>query len=189
MSGETDWLQAAEAMLREGLSSRDAELREDAPESKCRPVKIHRTGKAIFISLNAVVDGINIKDRLFPLFSQLKGVMGMCDYWILYEHEEGKKKTPYIFLVELKSEKKDPIPQIENGKLLAEYFVAMVCHHKKLDPANVEFRALVFSPVYRPIKPGLRPNKPIPYQKEGRLRIKTAFLSDTAPWNLSALCD
>ena len=188
MSCETEWLQAAEAMLREELSSRDAELREDAPESKCGAVKIHRTGKAIVIPLNTIVDGVNIKDRLFPLFRSLRGVMGMCDYWILYEHDDGKKKIPYVFLCELKSGKDDPIPQIENGRLLAEYFVAMVCHHKKLDPANVEFRALVFSPVYRPMKPGLRPKKIDPYQERGRLRIKTAFLSDTAPWNLSALC-
>jgi hypothetical protein len=189
MSTELDWIRAIRAMLRKELASESNELREDDPHSTCAAVKIHRAGKCVFVSFNAEVDNVRIQHRLFPLFQQVEGIGRMCDYWIFYEHSApAANPVRYVFLVELKSGKDEGLAQLENGKLLAEYFLNMVAYHQRGPHADVKFRALVFSPAYRPLKPGLRPGK-IQYYKRGRLDLDVAFLRDEASHSLPSFCD
>lgn len=189
MSTAFDWIQAIRALLRKELASESNELREDDEQSTCAPVKIHRAGKCIFVSFNAEVDKVRIQHRLFPLFQQVEGIGRMCDYWIFYEHSAPKiGPVRYVFLVELKSGKDEGIAQLENGKLLAEYFLNMVAHHQRGTAGDIKFRALVFSPAYRSPKPGLRPGK-IQYYNKGRLGIDAAFLRDEATHSLPSFCD
>jgi hypothetical protein len=186
------FVQAIQEALRDGLMVADAELREDAAGSTCKPVRIHRSGKCVVISFNAHVsftprgDSICIKDRLFPLFRERGGVARMCDYWILCEQGDDAPVL-YVLLCELKSGKPDgAVAQIENAKLLAEYFLAMVGHHEEIGLPRVEYRGLVFS--HRPApKAGLRPGR-ITYTTLGRLPIQVAYLSDGADYWLRTLC-
>ncbi|MCK6591322.1 MAG: hypothetical protein L6Q76_27535, partial [Polyangiaceae bacterium] len=74
--------------------------------------------------MNATVDGVCIKDRLFPLFRPIEGVARMCDYWMLVDLDD----TMYVLLCELKSGKLSGLAQLENARLLAGYFISMVSH-------------------------------------------------------------
>lgn len=178
------WIGAVQEMLRADLVVPYAELREEDAGSRCSPVRIHRSGKSIIISMNAPVDGVSIKDRLFPLFRQIEGVARMCDYWIMCETtDEGL----YVLLCELKSGDSSGLAQLENAKLLATYFIDMVRHHQNVGGGIVEYRGLVFSPVHKTPKSGLRPGK-MPYREEGRLGLKVALLNDRALYNVSAFC-
>ena len=190
MSDTTDWIANIREVLHKALIVPSGELREDARESKCGPVKIHCAGKSLFVSFSAKVNGIAIKDRLFPLFDEhIPGVTRMCDYWIFYEHaRKNGAKTKYVFLIELKSGRDDPMPQLENAKHLAQYFVSMASHHAKHHAADVEYRGLVFSPACPASKSGLRPS-PISYAPRGRLDLPLAYLKDTANHSLPSLCD
>jgi hypothetical protein len=111
----------------------------------------------------------------------------MCDYWILCEQGE---ETPvlYVLLCELKSGKpEDAIPQIENAKLLAEYILEMVGHHKKLGKPEAQYRGLVFSRAHRFPKAGLKLGKMV-YTPMGRLQTQVALLGDGTEYWLSSLC-
>jgi|GEM_PF-6209569 hypothetical protein len=188
MSIAFDWISAIRSMLRKELVSESHELHEDDAKSRCGPVKIHRSGKCLFVSFNALVENVRIQDRLFPLFQQMEGVGRMCDYWIFYEHAAPNvDPVRYVFLVELKSGKGDGLAQLENGKLLAEYFLAMVSHHQSGSQGDVQFRGLVFSPVHRSSKAGLQPGK-IKYRATGRFGLEVAFLRDKAPHSLPSFC-
>lgn len=189
MSPALDWIQAIRTMLRKEIVSESNELREDDVHSTCAPVKIHRAGQCVFVSFNAVIDKIRIQHRLFPLFQQVEGIGRMCDYWIFYEHKASNGQSErYVFLVELKSGKDEGLAQLENGQLLAEYFLKMVAHHQRGPHTDVKFRALVFSPVHRAPKPGLRPGK-VQYAKRGRLDLSVALLRDDAMHSLPSFCD
>jgi hypothetical protein len=193
MSRRQGWIQAIHEMLRDGLAVSDKELREDDENSTCRPVRIHHSEQSIVVSLNARVPSkekaqpICIKDRLFPLFREHEGVTRMCDYWILCEQGE---ETPilYVLLCELKSGRpRDGIAQLENAKLLADYFLTMVAHHQELEARHVEYRGLIFCNNPRAPKAGLKPGK-VTYSLSGRLQIPVAFLSNQANYYMTALC-
>ena len=192
MSEGSGWVQAIREVLRDGLSISDAVLREDDPRSKCKPVQIRRSGKSVIVSFNAQItlserrEPVCIKDVLFPLFKEQEGVTRMCDYWILTEQGE-ESPVLYVLLCELKSGRSRGLAQIENGRLLAEYLIKMVAHHRGLDPGEVQFRGIVWSHHHRAMKAGLRPGK-IPYEPSGRLSIPIAYLRDGSEWSLSALC-
>jgi hypothetical protein len=102
MNDRSGWVQAIQTALREGLAAQDTELREDDPDSKCRPVKIRRSGKNIVVSFNAKIslstkdDPVCVKDRLFPLFREHEGVARMCDCWIFCEQEQGNDLSPSV---------------------------------------------------------------------------------------------
>jgi hypothetical protein len=149
-------------MLRDGLVVADNVLREDDPDSTCEPVRIHRSGQCVVISFNAKVsfkakdDAICIKERLFPLFREQEGVARMCDYLIFCEQGD-EPPVLYVLLCELKSGKTEgAVAQIENAKLLAEYVLEMVGHHKKLGKPEVRHRGLVFSVDFGPLRPECR---------------------------------
>ena len=192
MSERPGWVQAIREMLRERIESSDAVLREDDEGSTCAPVTIHRSGKSVFISFDARVpfsargEPVSIKDRIFPLFREQEGVARMCDYWILCERGD-ESPVLYVLLCELKSGKADGLAQIENGKLLAQYFLSMVAHHRKLGAPPVEYRGIVFSHARLAPKAGLRPGK-IAYTTAGRLATQVAYLRDGAEYQLSTLC-
>lgn len=189
MSTAFDWIQAIRAMLRKEIVSESNELHEDDEQSKCSAVKIHRSGKCLFVSFNAKVENIRVQDRLFPLFQQVEGIGRMCDYWIFYEHSAPHAEpVRYVFLVELKSGKDHGLVQLENGKLLAEYFLAMVAHHQRGNYGDVRYRGLVFSPAYRSPKAGLRPGT-VQYRTAGRFGLEVAFLRDEATHSLPSFCD
>jgi hypothetical protein len=87
------------------------------------------------------------KDGVIDL--EAGGVAALCDY-IIFHQEKGSRDDPplFVFLCELKSG--DPgtaKKQAENGKLMADYIVAMARHHSKVlaCPPLVP-RGLIFSP-------------------------------------------
>jgi len=185
-------MKAIQDLLREGIWLPDLVLSENARGSTCKPVRIRRSDRCVFISFNAKVpftpkgEPICIKDRLFPLFDpDVEGVARMCDYWILCERDD-ERPVLYVFLCELKSGDPGGLGQLENGKLLAEHFVNMVAYHRKLAP-RVEYRGIVFSPRFRGPKAGLKPG-PIRYADKGRLPMPVAFLGDGTEYHLAALC-
>jgi hypothetical protein len=193
MSKPSGWIQAIQEMLREGIAVPDAELREDDPGSTCKPVKLRRSGKSLVVSLNAKLsfkakaEPVNIKDRLFPLFREQEGVTRISDYWIFCE-QEGEDRTPvlYVLVCELKSGKPDGLAQLDNAKLLAEYFVKMVKHHREVS-GEVRYRGIVFSHKYLAPKAGLRPGKTV-YTSETQLKLPVAYLRDGGECQLSYLC-
>ncbi len=189
MSPALDWIQAIRSVLRTELISDGNELREDDPHSKCAPVKIHRSGQCVFVSFNKEIENIKIQHRLFPLFQEISGIGRMCDYWIFYEHApRNSAPTRYVFLVELKSGKDGGIEQLENAKLLAEYFLSMVSHHKQGDYSQVKIRGIVFSPAYSSPKSPIQSGQ-IRFQSKGRQRLEIAYLRDQALYYLPSFCD
>lgn len=189
MSKRPGWIQSLQEMLREGLAVPDTELREAVTRQS---VKIHRSGKNVLLSFNANVsfttqkDPICIKDRLFPLFREQEGVARMSDYWILCETGD-ETPTLYVLLCELKSGKRNGLAQLENARLLAEYVVKMVAHHRGLALDRVEYRGIIFCHHPMAFKAGLRPGK-VPFARQGRLQIPVAILSDRGEYYLSSLC-
>ena len=192
MSKRPGWIQSVQEMLREGLAVTDTELREDNPGSTCQAVKIHRSGKNLVLSFNAMIsfstrkEPVWVKDRLFPLFREQEGVARMSDYWILWETPD-EIPTLHVLLCELKSGRPDGVAQLENAKLLAEYMVKMVAHHRGLSLDRVEYRGIIFCHRPMPFKAGLRPG-PMPYVPTGRLQIPVAILSDRGEYYLANLC-
>lgn len=88
MNKRPGWIPSLQEMLREGLAVPDTDLRE---ANTSQSVKIHRCGKNLVISFNAMIsfstqkEPVCIKDRIFPLFREQDGVARMSDYWILWE--------------------------------------------------------------------------------------------------------
>ncbi len=187
------WLQAVDEVLRHGLVVTDNELREEDEGSTCKPVRIHQSGKCVVVSFNAKISfgprgqPICVKDRLFPLFREIEGVARMCDYWIFCEQGEDDPVL-YVLLCELKSGKLEgAIDQLENARLLADYFLAMVGHHADLGKPRVEYRGIVFSH-HAVSKSGPRPGRMAYATTKGRLPLQVAHLSDGADYWLSTLC-
>lgn len=192
MSKRPGWIQSVQEMLREGLAVPDTELYEGTPGSTCRRVKIHRSGKSLIISFNATIsftskgERVCVKDRLFPLFRKQEGVARMSDYWIPWETGD-ETPTLHVLLCELKSGKPDGVAQIENARLLADYVVKMVGHHRGLALDRVDYRGIIFCNHPLAFKAGLRPGK-LPFSPRGRLQIPIAILSDRGEYYLPNLC-
>ena len=140
-------------------------LEEMAAGSTCGPVTLNKSGKALVLKLDGLPPPLcaqrdcqlrySVNDRLFPLFkSDAAGISALCDYLIFYPENKVEDPRLFVFLCELKSGRPSGSKkQAENGKLLADYILAMARHHHKL-PASpgYEARGLVFSPQCEPIK-------------------------------------
>lgn len=187
------WIEAISEMLRDDLKVTSGILSEDDDGSRCKAVTIKAPGKSLYISLNAKVAfktntaPICIKDRLFPLFQESKGIARICDYWILAEQITKNGPVLYVLLCELKSGTTGDIAQLENAKLLAEYVIAMVAYHRKLPHSRVEYRGLIFAPDVKSPKSSLR-IKAATYTPQGRLGLPIMFLPDKFSYQLAWLC-
>lgn len=135
-------------------------LEETAAGSTCGPVTLNKSGPAVVLKLDGLPPpacaqpGCNLRysvnDRIFPLFkTETGGLTALCDYLIFYPEKDVDDPRLFVFLCELKSGRvSGSRKQAENGKLLADYILAMARHHHKLtsSPACVP-RGLVFSPM------------------------------------------
>jgi hypothetical protein len=140
-------------------------LEETAANSTCGPVTLKKSGQAVVLKLDGLPPPLcaqsncqlrySVNDRLFPLFkTEISGVSALCDYLIFYPEKDVENPRLFIFLCELKSGNPSGAnKQAENGKLMADYIIAMARHHSKLTSAPIcEARGLVFSPKYESIK-------------------------------------
>lgn len=134
-------------------------LEETAAGSTCKPVTLNKSGPALVLKLDGLPPPAcaapgcqlrySVNDRLFPLFRpDVRGLTALCDYVIFYPEPAGASPRLFVFLCELKSMNLGaPRRQMENGRLLADYVVAMARHHHKLGQLpRLEMRGLVFSP-------------------------------------------
>lgn len=158
-------------------------LEETSPSSTCPPVVITKSGPAVVLKLDTPGAWtcprqdcplpLAPNQRLFPLFrSERGGLTQICDFIVFYQPREDEDAALYVLLCELKSSRGDgAMKQIENGKLLAEYILAITEHHglRQALP-RVEYRGVLF---YQP--KGVREPRggqrraACPYQRHGRM--------------------
>jgi hypothetical protein len=90
--------------------------------------------------------GLSANDRLFPLFNvKASGIGVVCDYMIFCQQRP--EEPLFILLCELKSgDLGGSTKQIENGRLLADYILAMARHHGQVRilPSSIKARGIVF---------------------------------------------
>jgi hypothetical protein len=140
-------------------------LEETAAGSTCGPVTLNKSGPAVVLKLDGLPPPLcaqpgcqlrySVNDRLFPLFkTETAGLSALCDYLIFYPEKDVADPRLFVFLCELKSGRPSGSKkQAENGKLLADYILAMARHHHKLSEIpRYEARGLVFSPRFGTIK-------------------------------------
>lgn len=160
-------LDAIEDILRPDLvyKSGMVRLEETAEGSTCGAVTLNKSGRAVVLKLDGLPPPIcaqqgcqmrySVNDRLFPLFKPgTSGLSALCDYLIFYLEKDVENPRLFVFLCELKSGRPTgAVKQAENGKLMADYIIAMAKHHRNLTSLpQCEARGLVFSPRYAPAK-------------------------------------
>lgn len=102
------------------------------------PVTLNRRGQALVLRPDRLLHVCERPDchargavnaRLFPFFvAHRQGLTSLCDYLLFYEPRGSERST--VFLVELKSGgTSGSWNQIRNGKVLAEYLLAMTSLH------------------------------------------------------------
>lgn len=144
-------------------------LTESEPGSTCRPITLHKSGQAVLLrpdlSAGAVCPRADCaltlaaQDRLFPLFRlDMPGLAVMCDYILFCQAASGDDTRLFVLHCELKSGNVDGSRrQIENGRLLVDYILAMTSHHLTPRPSpTVAHRGIVFSPKFGVPKGNLR---------------------------------
>jgi len=151
-------LEAIKYVLRSNLlCGKPIKLEELDPRSTCKPILLPTHTSPVVLKPDQSyigcprVDcgiGISANDRLFPLFNvNVSGIGVVCDYMIFCQQ---KPEDPlFILLCELKSGNLGgSTNQLENGRLLADYILAMARHHGqvRVGPSSVERRGLVFHP-------------------------------------------
>lgn len=150
-------LEAIQTILRPDLLlGKPIKLVELDPGSKCGPIRLPTHTSPVVLKpdqsyigcprLDCGI-GLSANDRLFPLFDVKKsGFCVVCDYVIFCQT---KPEAPlFILLCELKSGTlSGSAKQLENGRLLADYILAMARYHGdvRIEP-TVEHRGLVFHP-------------------------------------------
>lgn len=163
-------LQAIGEILRPTLVQRGPiRLEETEPGSSCEAITLHKSGQAFVLKPDQSAGGVcpqpgcnltlTAPDRLFPLFRlDVPGLAAMCDYIVFCQETSGDDARLFVLLCELKSSHVGGSrSQIENGRLLADYILAMASHHHSIRPLpRVERRGLVFSPKFKVPKGSLR---------------------------------
>ncbi len=125
-------------------------LREADPNSRCPEITLNKSGKALMIRPDQVpACSISAVDRLFPLFdSQKSGICQLCDYLVFYPkpHANSSGSDIFVFLFELKSgSAKNSVPQLRNGKLLADYVLEVAqLHGSGVQRPRVQYRGVTF---------------------------------------------
>ncbi len=146
--------------LRELLATRVVldgalELREEDPYSTCPATKILGGGSAVTLRFKdwQYKPDLQIPTNLwlFPLLNSTNPqtpACRSCDYIIFYVSKEnpGQEKL-FVFLCELKSgAAKGASPQLRNGKLIADYLLAVTKLHGKVTawPEEPHYRGIIF---------------------------------------------
>jgi hypothetical protein len=176
-------------------------LEESAPGATFEPVTLTKHGPALVLKVDDPERiacpkpdcpiRLTVNDRMFPLFRvDAEGVTAVCDYLLFHQAEDDAPL--FIFCCELKSG--DPRPgrrQTENGRLMADYILAMAVHHGRLQRLpEVRRRGLIFSPrcdlptIRNPAKDRFRYADPLPHMPDMRF----AYLRDRASYPLSYFC-
>lgn len=144
-------------------------LEEGDSGSICKAITLHKSGQAIVLRPDQSAGklctrpdcglSISANDRLFPLFRpNLPGLSSMCDYLVFCQRASGDEARLFVLLCELKSGKAEGSrKQLENGRLLADYILAMAKQHGALQSMpEIVRRGLVFSTNYNIPKGSLR---------------------------------
>lgn len=156
-------LQAIGEILRPALVQRGPiRLVEGDPGSTCEAVTLHKSGQAVVLRPDAAAGGVcpradcaltlSAPDRLFPLLRlDVAGLAAMCDYIVFCQETSRDDARVFVLLCELKSGSVGGSRrQLENGRLLADYILAMASrHHAVRTPPAVQRRGLVFSPKFK----------------------------------------
>ncbi len=173
-------------------------LEESDAGSTCPPITLNRRGHALVLRPDRLLHVCERPDcharsavnaRLFPFFvSHKEGLTSLCDYLLFYEPRGNG--SPTVFLVELKSGSTGGARrQLQNGKLLAEYLLAMTTlHGEPHQGSRVRFRGVVFTPRARRPRPSLKGPR-FDFEQDPRLpELSVARLPADQPWDLDALC-
>ena len=130
-----------------------------------------------------------VNARLFPFFvAHRQGLTSLCDYLLFYEPRGSERST--VFLVELKSGgTSGSWNQIRNGKVLAEYLLAMTSLHGESHARPpISFRGVVFTPRALRPRPGLKGPR-FDFEPDTKLPdLSVARLTADRPWDLDAMC-
>jgi hypothetical protein len=163
----TTLLQAIREVVRaEFCQNGNIELKETIEKGDaCGVVKLRGGAQAVVLKLDGrppphcTQEGCQLRysvnDRLFPLFKpDMAGLTALCDYLIFYLEKDVEKPRLFVFLCELKAGRPTGAKkQAENGKLMADYIIAMAKLHGRLTSIPAcEARGLVFSPKCESIK-------------------------------------
>jgi hypothetical protein len=154
-------LDAIGAILRpELVQGGPIRLEEPRPESTCKPITLHKRGKALVLRPDQRAPEmcdrpgcqfrLGPSDRLFPLYKlDVANLTAVCDYIIFYQNTSADDAPLFILLCELKSKNLDgSTRQMENGGLLADYVVNVAKHHARLSSETpIIRRGLLFSTV------------------------------------------
>ncbi len=143
-------------------------LEEDDRGSTCKPITLHKRGKAVVLRPDKSAGGVcprpdcaftlNAPNRLFPLFRlDVVGLTSMCDYIVFCQEARRDDARLFVLLCELKSENiGGSRNQLEKGRLLADYILAMATHQHAVRPMpSIQRRGLVFSPRFEKPKGNL----------------------------------
>ncbi len=134
---------------------------------------------------------LSAPDRLFPLFRLVAGISVMCDYIVFCQEASRDDARLFVLLCELKSENVGGSrKQLENGRLLADYILAMAIHHHAVRPLpTVERRALVFSPRFVVPKGSLRKQRcSYSPMSDGFVDMPFAYYASGAEYPLEHFC-
>ena len=191
-------------LMRPALQVQGLVLEEHTPTSTCPPVKFTKQGRSLLLRPDNPIHVCDRQDchakagspneRLFPFFvPQKEGLTALCDYLIFYEPRACKPDAEagsFVFLCELKSGSvKGSRRQLQNGKLLAEYLLAMARLHGEVHAKPIiTYRGIVFSPRTRAPKPGLKGPRFVFEQDDKLSDLGVTQLPADTPWDLDALC-
>lgn len=134
-------------------------LEETNPESRCERIKLDKSGQAIVLKPDKRPPALcerqgcqlsfRSNDRLFPLFRlDVLELTAICDYLVFCEEKVNDRPTLFVLSCELKSNKlAGARRQAENGRLLADYIIAVAKHHGKIHAMpEIKHRGLIFYP-------------------------------------------
>jgi len=143
-------INAIRGVLRPGVyDERALTLRETDPKSRCPEIRLNKSGKALMIRPDKVpAVKMSAVDRLFPLFDITKPGLGqLCDYLVFYSRPvvSDEDSELWVFLFELKSgSAKGALGQLRQGKLLADYVLAVARLHGGVEWPRVNYRGVTF---------------------------------------------
>jgi len=152
-------------------------LKEASPESKCKPIRLKKTGKMLVLKFDGTLD-------LLPfLNSSIADVKKMCDYIVIYP-VKGKNKL-FVFLCELKSGHiSDAGEQVRAGRHFAEYLISTALRLIGYRAYDIQYRALIFSTkTAKDTKP-----KTSPYEEYPMLNLKYKHLPCNQDCDINVYC-
>lgn len=145
----------ADVLHAEVCSTGAVDLEECHRQSTIQSFRLKTSWPTLLLRFDRVpCNGMTVNERLFPLFRRgLVDVCKCCDYVILWQRNDDPSSPLYVLLTELKSGNTNGAQtQIKNARVLVDYLLEMVRMHRggTVDPDNVEYRGLTFTPSARP---------------------------------------